>query len=208
MLILLLFIFSLTAMENDGEFILEYGNFPIARTVESSAYGWRSPLSHVENRLSPVVPINMVTRGEIALPYIPYGDARERVFYYAHMKPYHYGPAHDHNDTCYWVTNNRGDAIPLPFQPRHLALNATKTIMLIEGWGAMIAHENGEIAIPINNELVAYSLATRKIYQLHDYKALYGHKTSVIGFKEGSSATAMADFALSHQEWDLSGIEQ
>lgn len=198
-LLALLFFASINAMEDNQR--------RRAIVIEPSvANGWRPLWSHTENRLSSVVPVSAILNGEVDTPTIPYFDAEDNRTYYAH---------HLLNGNDGWKVTAAYAGVEqdfervFPFSPIHLALNKEKSILLIEGPCDVQILREGRMCKVTNNILVAYALRTKMLYQMVEYKAKNGHKTSVIGFKENAEVpTAVAEFGLTHQEWDLSEIEQ
>lgn len=194
-LLVLLFFASINAMNDNHQ---QDSIIRIAPSIENAR---QLVWSHTENYLDPIgLSYIDVLNGEIDEPVIPYSTSQIGTKYYAHQYA---------DDNFSWkVIVAYGGAVQdieivLPFRPIHLALNKTKSILLIEGPWKLNSRAN-------HNVLVAYALQTNKRYHLTGYKAKNGNKTSFIGFKgKVDVPIAVAEFdELTRQEWDLSVIEQ
>ncbi|MCL5875731.1 MAG: hypothetical protein M1114_04630 [Candidatus Dependentiae bacterium] len=201
-LLVLLFFASIYAMDDN-----QVRSVRPAIVIEPSvANGWRPLWSHTENRLSPVIQVSAILNGEVDTPTIQYFDAKDNRTYYAHHL---FNGDDGWKVTAAYAGSEQDFEKVLPFSPIHLALNKEKSILLIEGPCDVQILKAGRWCKVTNNLLVAYALRTKTLYQMVEYKAKNGHKKSVIGFKENAEVpTAVAEFDLTHQEWDLSVIEQ
>lgn len=167
--------------------------------IEPSMTGW-SLISSSENFLDYDPSTCLVSNGKESAWVRRYHDAKQNKYYYASLKR--------GDDGMYLVADNEGKMyMKLVFEPMHLALNKNGTILLVEGPFSILS-ENGLIR-STNNALIACILNTKKMYTLANYTAPGGHTTSCIGFKKNADHDiAVADFRLTHQEWNLSVIEQ
>ncbi len=185
----------LPIMDDEPMEIVYYDDVAIEGTIHPSSTGWRWPLFRDTNKMSAFIsPRVMYQEADSIL--IPYPDREGKCGYFSEI-------AHDNKQTRYVVSDTGELKIELPFLPRHLALNESKTILLIEGIPDVIKIGLGVLK-PKNNALVAYALAQKKMYQLTEYTAPYGYETTDIGSNNG---TAFARYGLTHQAWDISGIE-
>lgn len=194
--LLLMLVYALSnAMDdkNAGDFNLQ------SIRIEPSMTGW-SLISSSENFLDYDPSTCLISNGKESVWACRYHDSKQNKYYYAGLKR--------GDDSMYLVADNQGEMyMKLVFEPMHLALNKNGTILLIEG-PFRILSENGLIQ-STNNALIACVLKTKKMYTLADYAAPGGHTTSCIGFKKNADHDiAVADFRLTHQEWDLAAIEQ
>lgn len=179
--------------ENNGT---EHSNFRIDEVIPSSKYGWGSfgLLSHfvpsyMDNYLGPVTRLETMIYAH---------DGQDDAQYYCLHK-------RKSPDGTYLLTNKDATlSFSLPCYPHEVALNRPGTILLVDGVWDQVRRYGQFEDHALHHVLLACALKTKKVYELGDYKA--GYCASSIGF--GDDRTAVAEFNLSHQEWDLSVIEQ
>jgi len=82
------------------------------------------------------------------------------------------------------------------FEPTCLALNSDKTILLAERIEWTVDYRN-------RLDLVAVSLATKKVFKLDKYGEAFLACERKLGFYGNR---AVARYGLTHQEWDLAGL--
>ena len=95
-----------------------------------------------------------------------------------------------------YTKDGQDNELKIGDKPTYLALNANKTILLVEG--IELAVESGDWC-----DLVAVVLATNKLYKLDEYNGSCASFKHAIGF-DGNKAVAHYNFT--RQEWDLTSL--